>query len=1054
MYTEHDANEVRMGLASTGQIAIDIFSGNSTCFWPRDTQNNYIFASGLWLGGIADVDGDGEEEMFGVQTYDPLSGGSECAPGRFSDDPEDTLSRLYVSTNPADLAQWPEEFEDESGAPLVHSLQDIVGIYNDINGTPLFALGPAGIQIEQRSMAFAIGRTAQVIIFIWDLTNASAHHPYGPYTMNDAYIGVEIDVDIGDEYADDRTSFFTYQVTDNGDSIPINMAFAWDEDFDERNFQGAPGFVGMKFLLTPGNDEDGMDNDHDGYIDESPYNEIDDDGDGEIDEWDEVDELGLVNYTFHCGPSTCEIRPDPETDAELYRILSCSPLEECVETTESTDIRFMMSSGPFWWPEGRTIRVATAYVFALQTGDPQPVEVYGNPPRPDPNDPVFSDFIAVALDAQSLFNAGFPDSLGYFHIFTTTYLELSNRMTSPQEIGTSILSSEGVADAKLFYSFDGGETFSTDEMQHVEGDRYVGHIPPTNEWWKEVLYFIQGIDSTYQVVRDPKNAPEDVFDYLVVPTPDFFPPDSVTGINETSPNILTLIDYDNDTDLDPYFYHNGQTHLYRNDGERTFEDVTDITGTGLSGYSKATTGDFNNDGYDDLLVGGGNRQMRLFQNLENGTFEEVSSRVGLTETLSVVDFVWSDVDRDGYLDIIVMGSSEPRLFTNVDGQSFIDETYRSGIQPASQIRNLVTFDADGDSDEDLLVAAFPSQFYENIGDKFRNRTGASGLGISMYYAAAFDADFDTDLDILCKDRDFNLRIFENDGSLHFTDVSEEYGISDFHSAGPVGDMNADGYPDIIARENEETYLIMRPDGKYIDATDFFDEIGYSTALCLADIDGNGLLDIFKKGVRISAGFPGGYNNNWLELDLEGTVSNRSGVGSVTRLYTGGRILTEFVSGNRLKARRIHYGLEKENPDSLIIHWPSGIVQVERELPVNQIITFIEDSTLVGTGRDDPAVKLPTTYALYQNFPNPFNPTTTIAFDIPGETGAKQHVFIDVYDLRGRLVRILIDEELESGNHSVVWDGRNETGLSVSSGIYLYTLRVGNTTFTRKMTILK
>ncbi len=109
-------------------------------------------------------------------------------------------------------------------------------------------------------------------------------------------------------------------------------------------------------------------------------------------------------------------------------------------------------------------------------------------------------------------------------------------------------------------------------------------------------------------------------------------------------------------------------------------------------------------------------------------------------------------------------------------------------------------------------------------------------------------------------------------------------------------------------------------------------------------------------------------------------------------------------------------------------------------------------TSVGDG--GPEVRLPAAFSLAQNYPNPFNPSTTIAFDVPGTAGAKQSVSLVVYDIRGRRVRTLVDSDMASGSHRVHWDGRNDSGESVSSGIFFYTLKSADTTFTRKMTVLK
>jgi hypothetical protein len=108
---------------------------------------------------------------------------------------------------------------------------------------------------------------------------------------------------------------------------------------------------------------------------------------------------------------------------------------------------------------------------------------------------------------------------------------------------------------------------------------------------------------------------------------------------------------------------------------------------------------------------------------------------------------------------------------------------------------------------------------------------------------------------------------------------------------------------------------------------------------------------------------------------------------------------------------------------------------------------LEDSVLV-------YLTAPVSYTLYQNYPNPFNPRTTIIYDIPGTPGEKRPARLTVYDLRGRHINTLVDTELESGRHAVMWSGKRENGRPVPSGTYLYTMKIGKRTYTRKMVVLK
>jgi len=89
--------------------------------------------------------------------------------------------------------------------------------------------------------------------------------------------------------------------------------------------------------------------------------------------------------------------------------------------------------------------------------------------------------------------------------------------------------------------------------------------------------------------------------------------------------------------------------------------------------------------------------------------------------------------------------------------------------------------------------------------------------------------------------------------------------------------------------------------------------------------------------------------------------------------------------------------------------------------------------------------------LFQNYPNPFNPTTTISFSIPEES----KVELSVYNIKGQKVRTLTNNNFDKGNHSVVWNGIDDTGNSVGSGVYLYKLNVnGKSESVNKCLLLK
>ena len=96
------------------------------------------------------------------------------------------------------------------------------------------------------------------------------------------------------------------------------------------------------------------------------------------------------------------------------------------------------------------------------------------------------------------------------------------------------------------------------------------------------------------------------------------------------------------------------------------------------------------------------------------------------------------------------------------------------------------------------------------------------------------------------------------------------------------------------------------------------------------------------------------------------------------------------------------------------------------------------------------VEVPVEFDLNQNFPNPFNPTTTISFSIP----MSSNVELKVYNILGRHVRTLVSGNYDAGNYSVVWDATDLNGNPVSNGVYFYTIRAADYSVTKKMLFMK
>jgi hypothetical protein len=109
------------------------------------------------------------------------------------------------------------------------------------------------------------------------------------------------------------------------------------------------------------------------------------------------------------------------------------------------------------------------------------------------------------------------------------------------------------------------------------------------------------------------------------------------------------------------------------------------------------------------------------------------------------------------------------------------------------------------------------------------------------------------------------------------------------------------------------------------------------------------------------------------------------------------------------------------------------------------LSIIPGSPLVVSVSSRQSQTLPAAFALHANAPNPFNPSTTIFYDLP----EPREVRLEIFDVVGKRVRTLVHERQLAGSYSVVWDGRDENAQAVASGIYLYQLHAGLSTGSRQ-----
>jgi hypothetical protein len=135
-------------------------------------------------------------------------------------------------------------------------------------------------------------------------------------------------------------------------------------------------------------------------------------------------------------------------------------------------------------------------------------------------------------------------------------------------------------------------------------------------------------------------------------------------------------------------------------------------------------------------------------------------------------------------------------------------------------------------------------------------------------------------------------------------------------------------------------------------------------------------------------------------------------------------------------------------DSMFVEMMNGSI---RGYPITIIngITFSKEGP-VSVREEQMMQNVLSSFAVYQNYPNPFNPSTTIQYTIPQNGQVK----VNIFDIQGRLIRSFNNEIQQSGNHSLIWNSRDNSGIVVSSGTYLCQVLFINNSLVKKLLLLK
>lgn len=446
-------------------------------------------------------------------------------------------------------------------------------------------------------------------------------------------------------------------------------------------------------------------------------------------------------------------------------------------------------------------------------------------------------------------------------------------------------------------------------------------------------------------------------------------------------------DYDNDGFDDLFLYKWGKPELFHNEAGKGFVNVT--AGSGLPAWVNANSAiwfDFNNDGRLDLFLGGyynekfnlshlsttkimpesfryannGGRNY-LLENVGNGKFKDVTEEYGLTSTKWTLAAASADFNGDGFPDLFVANDyNVNELFINDKGKKFSEVGRQSGIGNIPKSGMSVSF---GDINNKGVIGIYNTTITEkgillqdnnywepesqqagNSYPRFVNLAQLAGIDNAGWsYGAQFgDLNNDGNMDLYVA----NGFISAKKGTSYWYDFSKVTGgnstiIEDAQNWPDMKGKSQSGY------EQNKIWL-NQGDGSFEDVSD--EVCPYATydsrAVAMADLFNDGKLDVIvanQNNVPLVYKNELDNGNHWIEIELQGTVSNRDAIGAEVMVEWNGKKQIQTVTGGMGFAsqnqHRLHFGIGKTNHiDRVTIKWPSGKEIVINSPGIDKMLT--------------------------------------------------------------------------------------------------------------------
>lgn len=443
-----------------------------------------------------------------------------------------------------------------------------------------------------------------------------------------------------------------------------------------------------------------------------------------------------------------------------------------------------------------------------------------------------------------------------------------------------------------------------------------------------------------------------------------------------------------------------RNHLYRNNRDGTFADVTDQAGVGDESYGVGcSAADFDNDGDLDLYVLNYGKNV-LYRNEGNGTFIDISEQSGLDDPKWSLSAPWFDYDGDGDLDVYVVnylefdpvfreyyapdgypgprsyGGQQDALYRNNGNGTFTDVTEAAGlINPDGRGMSGTVADLNNDGLLDLYVTndAMENYFYRNSGDGtfvedglvMGLAYGEGGQNVSSMGPAVGDVDRDGWLDIYIPDMGYGCLLLNRNDYFEDRTAPSKLAVICGQYVGWGGvlfDLDNNGYLDLFVangdahRQFAQEDVLLRNDGKAnfediaADSGDYFRQKYVGRGTTSGDYDNDGDIDLLVVNLNDAPRLlrnDGDDKNNWLKLAVKLPGGKSDAVGARVTVKTDAMTQVHDlmpVSGYLSQADpRPHFGLDDAEKAQVDIRWPDGRTTTLKDVSANQILMVEQDA---------------------------------------------------------------------------------------------------------------